>query len=587
MRVVDLSSEIAGPYCTKMLVDAGADVIKVEAPCGDPLRHWTASGARIAPGEDGALFQHLNASKRSTVADLETEAGRQLVLDLAATADVVVESFAAGTLAHFGLALDALRARNAALSLVSISPWGGTGPWAHRPATEFTLQAATGSTAHRGRRDRVPVSAGGRLGECIAGTFAAVGAVCAWLSARNTGKGQHVDVSMFEAMLLSLTYYFDLSSQWREGPLPRGVEIPSIEPAKDGWVGFCTVTGQQWKDFCVLIERPELGEDARYLNGWDRSAQLAFMQQMIHPWTRQHTVDEIIERASALRIPVAPIGNGQNLPHMDHFVARHVFATGPGGFVRPRPPYQLERTPPRPFGHAPKLGEHTEEIMRELRQVFPLLTKEGARGRFEAPLPSRDSLLRKEGKGDGASALPLAGLRIIDLTTFWAGPFAAGFLADMGADVLKVESIQRPDGMRFAGAVAKEQMWEWSAVFAGANSGKRDITLNLTTEEGLALLKRLVRRADVVMDNFSVRVLEHFGLTWDAVHALNPRVLMLRMPAFGLDGPWRDRTGFAMTVEQVSGMAWITGHEDTPLVVRGACDPVGGMNAVFALLLAL
>lgn len=153
--------------------------------------------------------------------------------------------------------------------------------------------------------------------------------------------------------------------------------------------------------------------------------------------------------------------------------------------------------------------------------------------------------------------------------------------------MVKVESIQRPDGMRFAGAVQKEQLWEWSPVFAGANPGKRDITLNLTTEEGLALLHRLIRQADVVMDNFSVRVLEHFGLTWETVQRLNPAAVMVRMPAFGLEGPWRDRTGFAMTVEQVSGMAWITGYDDMPLVVRGACDPVGGMNAVFALLLAL
>jgi hypothetical protein len=119
-----------------------------------------------------------------------------------------------------------------------------------------------------------------------------------------------------------------------------------------------------------------------------------------------------------------------------------------------------------------------------------------------------------------ASPLPLAGVRVIDLTTFWAGPFAACYLAAVGADVVKVESIQRPDGMRFAGAIPKEQLWEWSAVFAGANAGKRAITLNLATPEGIELLRRLIRDADVIMDNFSVRVLEQFGLTWDAVRGL-------------------------------------------------------------------
>jgi crotonobetainyl-CoA:carnitine CoA-transferase CaiB-like acyl-CoA transferase len=565
VRVVDLSTQIAGPYCTKMLVDAGAEVIKVESPDGgDPLRQWTASGAALPPGEDGALFQHLNASKRSFSADLGRAAGRQAVLDLAASADLAVESFEPGRLAGLGLTLEALQARNPALSLVSISPWGGTGPWAQRPCTEFTLQAATGSTAHRGLPDGVPVGAGGRIGEWIAGSFAAMGAVFAWLSARNTGRGQHVDLSMFEAMLLCMTYYHDLSGQWREGPLHRGVEIPSIEPAKDGWVGFCTITSQQWKDFCLLIGQPDVAEDQQYLDGTRRSHHREFLHGLIHGWTRERTIEEIIELASLLRIPVAPIGDGRCLPQTDHFVERGVFRKGPGGFVRPRPAYQLERTPLRPFGPAPKLGEHNDEVMGELEGTKPAVSA-----------------------GQGGAALPLAGLRVLELTTFWAGPVAGSYLADMGADVVKVESIQRPDIMRLAGAVPNERMWEWSPVFAGVNPGKREVTLRLDSAEGMALLKRLIRDADVVMENFAARVVGNFGLGWDTVHALNPRAIMVRMPAFGIDGPWRDRTGFAMTIEQVSGLAWITGFEDRPLVMRGACDPLGGLHAVFGLLMAL
>lgn len=576
LRVIDLSTEIAGPYCTKMFVDAGATVIKVESAAGDPLRRWTASGTRLPEGEDGGLFQHLNASKRSVVADIETPAGRQLVLDLAATADLMVESFAPGTLVRLGLTLEALQARNPGLSLLSISPWGGTGPWAHRPATEFTLQAATGSTDFRRPPGRLPVAAGGRIGEWIAGVFAAAGALCAWRSAQLTGVGQHLDVSIFESMLLTFVPFFDLSGQWREGPMPAGIEVPSIEPAKDGWVGFCTQTGQQWKDFCLLIEQYELGEEERLLMGWARAAELPRLRQAMHPWTRAHTVGEIIELATALRIPAVPIGNGENLQHIEHFAARHVFTAGPGGFLRPRPPYLLGDSAPRPFGPAPKLGEHTEEVLKELQARSPLATAEGARGRSNAQPAAGPN-----------STLPLAGLRIIDLTAMWAGPYAASFLADMGADVIKIESIQRPDGMRLASTVGREPLWEWAHVFAGANPCKRDVTLNLTTPEGMTLLKRLIRTADVVMESFAVRVLEQFGITWEVAHALNPRAILLRMPSFGLDGPWRDRTGWAMTMEQVSGMAWLTGYDDQPLVVRGVCDPVGGMNAAFALLLAL
>jgi len=565
MRVLDLSSEIAGPYCAKLLVDAGADVIKVESPRGDPLRRWTASGSEIPAGEDGALFQFLNASKRGLCLDLESETGRSELLDLAADVDIVIEDFGAGRAEVLGLGLAQLQSRNPGLCLVSISPWGGTGPWADRPATEFTLQAAIGCTAYRGLPDRDPVAAGGRIGEWAAGSFAAVGAMSAWLAAREGGAGQHVDVSTFESMILCLTVYHDLNGQWNEGPLGTSIEIPSIEPAADGWIGVCTITGQQWVDFCALIGRQDLAEDPSLLDAKIRMARIDEMQSIIHGWTKERTVDEIIELALLLRIPAAPVGNGQTLPEIDHMKARGVFEKSAGGFLQPRPPYRLHATSLRPLGAAPDLGADSDAIR--------------AGGAFDSERPTE--------RRSRAAKLPLAGLRVLDMTAFWAGPMATSYLSDMGADVVKVESIQRPDGMRFAGAVPNEQLWEWSPVFHGANTGKRDITLQLESERGLEILRRLIAGADVMIENFSARVMEKFGLGWEQVRELNPRLIMVRMPAFGLDGPWRDRPGFAMTVEQVSGLAWITGYHDMPLVVRGACDPIGGMHAVFALMMAL
>jgi crotonobetainyl-CoA:carnitine CoA-transferase CaiB-like acyl-CoA transferase len=562
LRVIDCSTEIAGPYATKLLVEAGADVIKVEPPAGDPLRRWTASGATGPEGETAPLFQFLNASKRSIVIDVETAPGRQELLDLARGADLVVESYTPEQARRLGLSLDALRAGNPATSLVSITPFGRTGPWADRPSTEFTLQAAVGSTAYRGLPERGPVGVGGRFAEWVAGVYAGLGALEAHLSARNTGQGRHIDLSMLECLVLSMTVYHDLQSQWVDTPLGQSIEIPSIEPAKDGWVGFCTITGQQWVDFCSLIGRPDIGEDKRYLDAAARMQDLQKMEDAMHSWTRERTVDEIIELASLMRIPVAPVGTGATLPETDHLVARGVYQKAPGGFLQPRPPFVLHDTPARPIGETPALDEHALEIRAEL----------GSR----TTAPAR-----------GGSALPLEGLKVVDLTTFWAGPIAASKLATLGADVVKIESIQRPDGMRFAGAARREDLWEWSPVFHGANLGKRGITLQLDAPEGIDLIKRLIADADVVIENYSARVVENFGLGWEVVHALNPNAIMVRMPAFGLDGPWRDRTGFAMTIEQVSGLAWRTGYDDKPLVPRGACDPVGGMHATFALLMAL
>ncbi len=569
LRVLDLSSEIAGPYAGKLLVDGGANVTKVESASGDPLRRWTASDVRLADGEDGALFRYLNASKRSAVIDLEDSTGRSLFKRLAAVADLVIESLGPGRLESLGLSLEELQEHNPRLSLVSISAFGQSGPWASRPSTEFTLQAAVGSLGCRGLPDREPVAAGGRFGEWVTGSFAALGGLAAVMSARVGGAGQSVDVSIFESMLLAMTLYHDLSGQWCEGPAARSIDIPSIEPAADGWVGLCTITGQQWSDFCRMIGQEALAEDPRYLDGYRRMEQLEHMQAVIHAWTRQRSVDEIVELAALMRIPAAPLANGATVTKIDHFRERGVFVKGPDGLVQPRAPFIFEKNPMRPVGLAPALGEHSAELEAEARACAPrAATADGGGAPALAPLP-------------------LSGLRVVDLTAFWAGPIATCFLAAMGAEVIKVESIQRPDGMRFAGAKPGEQLWEWSPVFHGANPGKRDITLRLDSEQGRNLLLSLIEKADVVVDSYSPRVLENFSLGWDEIKRRNPKVIMMRMPAFGLDGPWRDRNGFAMTLEQASGLAWVTGYDDLPLVPRGGCDPLGGMHAAFALLMAL
>jgi crotonobetainyl-CoA:carnitine CoA-transferase CaiB-like acyl-CoA transferase len=248
---------------------------------------------------------------------------------------------------------------------------------------------------------------------------------------------------------------------------------------------------------------------------------------------------------------------------VDHeqFVARQVFVDGPHG-PQPRVPYRLGDHPGTDFGPAPRLGEHTGTVDWTPR-----------------PAPTGPT-----------TALPLDGVRIVDLTCFWAGPSASVTLAALGADVVKVEAIQRPDGMRFTSTrpPSTEQWWEWGPVYCGTNAGKRAITLDLGSEDGRRLLLDLVRDADALLENFSPRVMDQFGLDWPAIQAANPNAVMVRMPGFGLDGPWRERTGYAPTMEQLTGLAWITGWDDLPPIVpRGPCDPLAGQGAAFALLVAL
>jgi crotonobetainyl-CoA:carnitine CoA-transferase CaiB-like acyl-CoA transferase len=556
--VLDLSTEIAGPYCTKLLADAGADVVKVEPPEGDPLRTWTSVGPGTAPGT-GVLFDYLNTSKRSV---LTTDPD---LADLAAAADIVVVD---GALPF---------PRRPDQVAVSITPFGLTGPWAERPATEFTLQAWCGSTGNRGLPQRVPVYAGGRLGEWVGGAYAAAAAACFHRRAVATGAGTLIDLSLFECMCLTMNTFTTLFAsflRWREpppGPV-RTIETPSIEPTEDGYVGFCTITAQQFQDFLLLIERPDLLADDDLASAAGRSRRLDEMLGIIRAWTATRRTEDIIKQAGDLRIPVAPIGNGASVTSFDHFAIRGVFGPAPAGdHVQPRVPYRIHGTTCPPFRPAPGPGADTGDVA---------WTSRPAPSGADAHAPTKAM----------AAGLPLAGLRIIDFTAFWAGPAATHFLAAMGADVIKIESVQRPDGMRFTSTAPPrvDRWWEWCPVFHGANGGKRSVTLDLSRPAGLDLVKRLIAGADAITENFSPRVMDNFGLGWEVVHRVNPAAIMVRMPAFGLDGPWRDRTGFAQNMEQVSGLAWVTGYSDgPPIIPRGACDPLAGMHVVVALLAAL
>lgn len=186
--------------------------------------------------------------------------------------------------------------------------------------------------------------------------------------------------------------------------------------------------------------------------------------------------------------------------------------------------------------------------------------------------------------------LPLEGVRVVDLTAWWAGPTATHLLACLGAKVIHIESPQRPDGMRMTGGVFRHlpAWWERSSFFLTVNTNKTDLAVDLTTDVGRSALLKVIARGDVVIENFTPRVLDSLGLGWPTITEANPRCSLVRMPAFGLSGPWRDAPGFAQTMEQVSGLAWMTGFSDSqPHNQRGPTDPNGGVHAAFGALVAL
>jgi crotonobetainyl-CoA:carnitine CoA-transferase CaiB-like acyl-CoA transferase len=531
--LVDHSSGIAGPYCSKLFADAGADVIKLEPPGGDPLRRWTSSGAELGD-EDGGLFRYLNASKRSVVGTLEAGASDE-VDALIAGADLLIEDLAPDACDR-----EALCARSPGLVVLSITPFGLTGPMAGRPATDFTIQAECGSIGARSRPGTEPFQAGGRVAAWTGGCFAAVAALAAVRAAQASGHGEHIDFSLHAATALVTNCYLDL--MWgilgrppAVGALPN-IETPSIEPTRDGFVGFTTYSAQQMSDFLLMIERPELRETGEFDQFAQRLGRLEEWEEIVHAYTREHETDEIIGLAQMLRIPVAPICNGQTVLDQEQLRARGVFIEDPSkGFERPLPPYRIDGEVPGAPSAAPALGEH--------------------QGRIETHTPSRP---RERGK----RRLPLEGMRIIDTTTWWAGPVATQMLALLGADVIHIESVQRMDGGRGVGgtfAAQHDNWWECSFIYLSANSNKRGMTLDLSQPAGMEVFESLIADADALVENFSPRVMDGFGVSWERLQALNPRCHYVRMPAFGLDGPWREFVGFAATMEQMAGLSWLTG----------------------------
>ena len=565
VQVVDLSSGLAGAYCAKLLADGGAHVVKVEDADGDPLRRVVECGVSLAADDDGALFRFLGASSDSVVGDVA------FARELVARADIVVWSAGSSVADDAACAPRVLHDAHADLVVVALSPFGLDGPWDDRPTTDFTRQALCGGHVQRGTPARPPLMCGGQPGEWAAGTYGAIGALAARRRVTAGGPGDLVDVAALDALMYSQPLYpvtwFQIAGEPFR-PL-RSSQLPSVHPTADGWVSLQTTTGQQWLDFFVMIGRDDWLVDEQMARGTHRTLHRDEIEPVIDAWTSTRPTAEIVELATAMRIPVAEVGNGATLPRFDHLVERGAFATNAHGFTQPSVPYRLGGgASPRPFGVAPMVGRDTERH-RERVAATP-----GRASRASAP----------------DASLPLDGIRVLDLTAFWAGPLIGHACAILGAEVIHVESTKQPDGIRCntTRPMTEPRWWEWCPMFQGSNTNKLDLAVELDTERGRELFLGLVAVSDVVIDNFSPRVLEQLDLGQDVLLARNPRLIVLRAPGYGVDGPWRERLAYAPTIEAQSGIAWTTGFPDRgPEPPSGIADALGGAHATFALLLAL
>jgi crotonobetainyl-CoA:carnitine CoA-transferase CaiB-like acyl-CoA transferase len=573
IRVVEIGSSDALDYCGKLFSDFGAEVIKIEPPGGDPARHIPPLVDSGGGRKESGTFAWLNTNKTSITADLGAAADIAKVRTLLATCDLLLDARAPSEIHASALSHEELRRTDPALAITGLSWFGESGPYRDYATTESVCRSLAGLVKLVGPVDGPPVlprdgqiaMTGGLTAfiPSLAGLFAAAGA-------------RRYSVSL-HAALLQITE-FDTGLAFESGfsrPRPGinrfGRGYPSGNfMTQHGWLGVTVVTPAQWVAFCQLIDLPDLGHDPKYNTTIDRFTRAAELGDIIKPALMKRTALDWFERGIALRLPLAVVPDMGELLAQEVHRSRDAFAPvaiGNASFEAPVLPQHLTRTPPRPNGRAPRAGETD----------LAALTAHKRRA-------SRAAI--------AADPLPLMGVRIIDLTMGWAGPSATRQMADLGADVIKIESCQYPDWFRGTDTrppYHEETLYEKTHWFQFMNRNKRGITLDLTTSAGLSLLKRLIADADAVIDNYAADVMPRLGLDVQNLLKINPRLVVVTMPAFGMSGLWNGVRAYGSTLEQASGLPSVNGREDDPPTMLHAAlgDPLGGLNAAASLLLGL
>jgi crotonobetainyl-CoA:carnitine CoA-transferase CaiB-like acyl-CoA transferase len=553
--------------CGQILGDLGADVILVEPPGGVKARSVGPFAGDEHDGNKSLNFWALNRNKRSITIDLETPAGRESLLKLAKAADILVES---SRLERLGLGYGAFAELNPHLVMVSITPFGQTGPKAGWAATDLTVTAASGALFLTGDEDRPPVHVSIPQAYLNAGAEAAVGSLIALYERERSGLGQHVDVSAQTAMMMT-TQFTVLSPGWKDlapnrvgGGLRLGeIRLRFVYPCKDGHVNatfaFGAVFGPPTRRLFEWIYEAGFCDEATRDNDWVAYGlhlmtgqapveELARYTSCIERFTLGHTKAELFQGAFERRILLVPVSNVEDMLGSDQLNAREYWTkiehpelgrdvTYPGPFAR------LSTTPICYRRRAPLLGEHTREVLGEVRST---------------PRRARPAI--------GSQSSPpqaLEGLKVLDFTWAYAGPAATRYLADYGATVVRVESSKRLDALRTVGPFKDgEAGVERSGNYINANVGKYGLSLNLSISEAREVAMRLVEWADVVIENFSPKAMRAWGMDYESLRKIKPDLIMVSSCLNGQTGPQAMLAGYGMMGASIAGFGDLTGWPD-------------------------
>ena len=607
-RVLDLT-EGGVNWCGKLLADLGADVIKVEPPGGSPTRMRGPFYRGQRDPERSLFWFAYCVNKRGVTLDLESAEGRRAFERLADTADVLLESFAPGHMDGLGLGYDALRERNPGLIYTSVTPFGPDGPHAHYKATDIVVWSMGGMQYASGDDDRPPVRITFPQAEFHAGAQAAAATLAAlWHRQNNGGHGQRADVSnqvaiMWTLMNISTLPMLHKTNMERAGAyrrLPRvdgpPLKLRAVHECKDGFVTTMISGGRRARSSMIPLTSwmEEEGVCPEFMRGrdwltWEMDELIASgdegvreveaVYQALDDFILTKTKAELYDRALKHRFLLAPCNTPKDISEDPQLRSREFWHT----LHHPEldesltylgPYLKLGESPLTVRRPAPLIGEHNAEILAPLDSATPT----------RAPRPAASA--------PSSAKMPFEGLRVLDFTWIGVGPVTIKYLGDLGADVVRVESVSRPDGLRsgppFKDGIPGINRSQFPANF---NTSKLGLGVNLAKPEGVALIKRLITewQPDVIAESFTPKAMRNWGLDYDSVRKLRPNVIYFSTCQQGQTGPHAMYPGYGQLSSSMAGYYQITGWPDRdPVTPYGAysdfVNPPNGFTAITAAL---
>ena len=587
LKVIELGNMVSGPYCGKLLADLGATVIKVEPPEGDAARQFGPFPNNQTDPEQSSLFLYNNTNKKSMVLDFSHPDDVAAFTKLIQWADALIDNYPKAVLENIGLTWDKIKKLNPNLVYTTISPFGRTGPKSGFKGGELTAVHAGGLANLLPARsvdiDHAPVKMAGFQINYNAGIVAALTTLAIVGNRDKTQGGELVDISLQEMALalvnpLVAGNKYDLSTWSRVPDRPPGM---GRMETSDGYAVLAAADDHHFHAFRHLMGLPEWVADDIWDKRHYRSHHLMDIAPKLEDWMRQQNKHDIHHKAAKVGIPVGPLNTTKDVMENAQYIARKFFVNidhpKAGKLDYPGFPFKSTSMPLETPKPSPLLGAHTAEIKATLLKSAITVSS-----------PS-------EQKAGHPKKLPLEGIRVLDFSWVWAGPYACTMLGMLGAEVIKIEGHKRSDLMR------RSIVWPLPEPeprllrpnegmgYNAMNINKKSLTLDLSKPDGIQIAHKLAAVSDVVIDNMRPGAMVKLGLGYEALQKVKSDIITITLSSRGYNGPETDYLGFASIHQSVGGLSYITGHPDDHPThgTAGDADLMNGISCAFLAVAAL